>query len=89
MIRLFVRHPVEDFSAWKDVYDGFDQERRGMGVQGHGVFQSVEDPNDVTVWHDFESLSTAREFTDSPRLREVMSEAGVADEPTLWFTEPA
>jgi hypothetical protein len=89
MIRLFIRHPVEDFATWKGVYDGFDEERREMGVQGHGVFQVVDDPDDVTVWHDFESLSVARDFTGSARLREVMSEAGVAGEPTVWFTTPA
>ena len=35
---------------------------------------------------DFETLEAARTFKDSTRLREVMSEAGVAGEPTIWFT---
>ena len=86
MIRMFVRHPVTDFATWKQAYDDFNAERQGMGAAGHSVYQSVDDPNDVTAWHDFETLDAARAFMDSPRLREVMEGAGVAGEPTVWFT---
>ncbi|MGD8321714.1 MAG: cyclase [Gemmatimonadota bacterium] len=89
MVRLFARHSVQDFAAWKKVYDDFDAERREMGVRGHGVFQAVDDPNDVTVWHDFDSADAAGEFGESARLREIMENAGVAGPPTLWITTPA
>lgn len=86
MIRMFVRHPVADYAVWKEGYDAFDEERRGMGVKGHAVFQALDDPNDVTVWHDFDTLDSAEAFLGSSRLREVMEAAGVAGEPTIWFT---
>lgn len=89
MIRMFVRHPVADFPTWKQAYDGFDDERRGMGVKGEGVFQSTDDPNDVTVWHDFDTEEAGRAFVESSRLRDAMSAAGVAGEPTIWFTRRA
>jgi len=43
----------------------------------------------VTAWHDFDSLEAAQTFAASPRLREVMAEAGVAGPPTIWFTSRA
>jgi hypothetical protein len=89
MVRMFARHSVSDFSKWKKVYDGFDAERKGMGVTGHAVFQSVDDPKDVTLWHDFDTIKAAREFAQSERLREVMSEAGVVGKPTVWFVTQA
>lgn len=89
MIRMFVRHPVNDFATWKQAYDDFDSERQGMGVVGDAVFQSVDNPNEVTAWHDFETLDAARSFVESPRLREVMEAAGVAGEPTIWFATSA
>jgi hypothetical protein len=49
----------------------------------------VSDPNDVTIWHDFANLESARAFVDSSRLREIMAAAGVSGEPVLWFTTPA
>ncbi len=88
MIRMFVRHPVADFAAWKRAYSDFDKERQGMGVKAHAVFIEADNRNDVTVWHDFETLSVARGFAASPRLKEVMAGAGVAGEPTTWFTNP-
>ena len=89
MIRMFVRHPVADFAKWKQAYDDFDDERKGMGVAGDAVFASADDPNDVSVWHDFETLQSARQFAGSARLRKVMSAAGVTGEPTVWFTNQA
>jgi hypothetical protein len=70
MVRLFVRHPVSDYAAWRDVYDAFDAERRGMGVVGDAVYQSADDPNDVTAWHDFATVEEAKAYASSPRLRE-------------------
>lgn len=89
MVRMFVRHPVQDFTTWKQAYDDFDAERAEWGVRDDAVFQSVDDPNDVTVWHDFDDVDSAREFAGSERLRQVMSSAGVAGEPTIWYTNPA
>lgn len=88
MIRMFVRHPVADYTAWREVYDAFDAERTEMGVSAHGVFRAVDDPSDLTVYHDFDSVEAARAFADSTRLREAMVEAGVMGEPLIWMTEP-
>jgi hypothetical protein len=41
MVRLFVRHPVRDYAAWRQAYDDFDQERRSMGVVGHAVVRTL------------------------------------------------
>lgn len=88
MIRMFIRHSVADFANWKLAYEAFDEERSAMGVIGDAVFQSADDPNEVTVWHDFESRESANAFRASTRLREVMSAGGVAGESTIWFTTP-
>ena len=86
MVRLFIRHNVEDYQAWRKAYDEFDQQRRSMGVSGDAVFRSIDDPNDVTVWHDFEIAEVARAFASSDALRNVMQRAGVQGEPQIWFT---
>lgn len=89
MVRMFVRHRVADFAKWKRAYDAFDDERKTLGVVGDAVFQLSDDANDVTAWHDFETLESAKKFAESTRLRDVMSEAGVTGKPTIWFTTPA
>ena len=89
MATLFVRHNVEDFGTWKRAYDAFGEERRSMGVTGHGVYQTDGQPNDVTVYHHFESMDAAKAFAGSGRVREVMQQAGVQGEPIVWFTNKA
>ena len=89
MATLFVRHTVVDFTSWKQAYDDFNTERAGMGVTGHGVYQAEGDPNDVTLYHHFENLDAAKVFMANPRLHEVMKQAGVQGEPTVWFTAKA
>ena len=85
MATLFVRHSVKDFSTWKSAYDAFDAERKTMGVTGHGAFQATGNANDVTVYHEFDSIDKAKAFADSPRLKEVMQNAGVVGPPDIWF----
>ena len=60
-----------------------------MGVKGDAVFQSVDDPNDVTAWHDFDTVEAARAFVSSDELRSAMQKAGVQGEPEIWFVTPS
>ncbi len=86
MTTLFVRHQVADYAAWRAFYSTLGEMQARNGVQSQTVYQSADDPNDVTVTHEFASLDAARAFTGSPELREAMHEAGVAGAPTVWFT---
>ncbi len=89
MVRLFVRHEVTDYGPWRAAYNDFDEERRSMGVIGAAVYRSVSDGNDVTIYHDFQTMDAAQAFVGSARLREVMEKAGVSGQPDIWFVEEA
>jgi hypothetical protein len=89
MVRMFIRHMVRDYRKWRGAYDRFDRERRGMGVAKHSVYRGCARPNEVTVTHDFASITKAKLFAGSRRLREVMKGAGVRGRPTIWFTKAA
>lgn len=87
MVRLFARHQVVDYDAWRLVYDAFDRE--SLGVRQNAVYRSVDDPNDVTVCHDFDDRETAMSFASSEELKAGMIEAGVIGEPNIWITDAA
>lgn len=87
MTTLFVRHQVTDFAKWKRAYDEFDSTRQAMGVTGQNVYRATADPADVTVTHDFATADAAQQFAESEALHKAMAEAGIAGEPTIWFTE--
>ncbi len=86
MATLFVRREVREFGAWKAAYDAFDAERKKTGVTSQGVYQADGNPNDVTVYHRFDSMAAAKEFAGSARLKEVMEASGVVGAPDIWFT---
>ncbi len=89
MIRMFVRHKVSDYAAFRKVYDDFQPTAKRMGSTAEAVYQAADDPNDITVYQDFDSLETAQAFASSNDLREAMGRAGIAGEPDIWFTNPA
>jgi heme-degrading monooxygenase HmoA len=86
MVRLFVRHKVHDYAAWRKGYDGFEPTRVKLGAQGHAVYRDVEDGNDVTACHDFDNLEAAKAFANSSALKAAMKDAGVIGVPTVWIT---
>ncbi len=86
MTTLFVRHKVKEYDAWKVAYDAFSTERKTMGVTNHDIYQATDNPNDVTVCHEFDNFDAAKAFIDSPKLKEAMTTAGVVGDPDIWFT---
>jgi hypothetical protein len=89
MTTLFVRHRVTDYDGWRQVYDAFGPTQQALGVQAQTVYRSVDDPNDITVSHDFASIDAAHAFAGSPELHAAMESAGVDGAPTIWFTNRA
>lgn len=85
MIRAFIRHSVNDYGAWRKVYDEFDSTRSGLGVIGQAVYQAVGNPNDVTITHDFNTIEEAQAFGASAELKDAMQAAGVIGPPQLCF----
>ena len=85
-VRIYIRHNVTDYAAWRKAYDAFDAKRRKMGVTGQAVYRSINDENDVTVTHDFTNAEKAKAFASSPDLKAAMENAGVKGAPQIWFT---
>ena len=89
MIRMFARHPVADFGKWLDGYNKHADLRTNGGVKADAIYQAVDDPNDVTVCHDFETAEAAQTFMANPDLKSAMEELGVSGPPTIWITQEA
>ena len=89
MVTMFIRHRVKDYPAWRRVYDGFAATQKALGVTADAVYQAADDPNDLTVTHDFATIEAAQAFVGSDELHSVMASAGVEGQPTVWFTSRA
>lgn len=88
-VRLFARHTVADFEIWKKGYDSYAKEQKKAGVIKKSVYRSIDNPNEVTVIHDFKGLGRAKAFANSSELAELMVKIGVQGKPQIWITKVA
>ena len=56
---------------------------------GSRLYLSVDDPRDLTIVMDWDSLERARKFVASQDLKQAMQTAGVVGEPEIRFLEDA
>ncbi len=68
MAHMFARFAVEDYASWRNVFDDHHHLRQSGGARDYRVFQSVDDPNEVTVWLDFATADEAKTFASSEAL---------------------
>ena len=87
MTTLFVRHQVSDYAKWREVYETVSTLQKHGGVIAESVYRNEDDPNDITVTHEFATLDQARAFIGNDVLKEAMDRAGVLGAPTVWFTQ--
>ena len=80
---LIVRHPVQNFSAWKVVYDEVGTLRAEHGCTADRVLQLPTDANDVVAIHEFPSVEQAQAFASDPALKSAMERSGVAGAPRI------
>ena len=85
-IRMFVHHQVTDYAVWRKSYNAFAPVQKKHGVTYQAVYQSTDDPNDVTVVHDFKTLDEAKSFAALPELKAAMETSGVKGVPQIWYT---
>ena len=81
-----VNHKVNDFVAWKKVYDDFESTRERYGVKEHYALQSVADSNHVLVVGEGE-LEAVQRFLSSDELKNGMADAGIAGPPDIFVGE--
>jgi quinol monooxygenase YgiN len=57
------RHEVNDFDTWQKSYDASAEYIKGLGVIAESVHRDLDNPNMVTVYHQFADVATAKAFT--------------------------
>jgi quinol monooxygenase YgiN len=80
---MIIRHPVEDYAAWRSVYDSVEGLRQQYGCFGAEVLVDPNDKEDVFVLHRFPTIEQAQAFGASDELRDAMERAGVAGPPRI------
>ncbi|MEX1006970.1 MAG: antibiotic biosynthesis monooxygenase [Acidimicrobiia bacterium] len=77
MALMVVLHRVDDYGAWRKVYDEVAPLQKSAGVLEESVYRMTDDPDHVLVLHRFATADEAEAFLASDELRAAMGRAGV------------
>lgn len=72
---------VEDFPAWKRMFDGQAQLRRDAGIAFTQISHDISNPRLLTVYIAGPDANRIRAFATSPELKARMQKAGVKGTP--------
>ena len=80
---LIVRHHVDDYGAWRSVYDSVEDLRQRHGCTADKVMVDPADKQEVFVLHRFPTLEQAEAFAGSEELHDAMGRAGLSGAPRI------
>lgn len=86
---IYVRHPVEEYTHWRQSFDEHESTRRSYGLSVLKVQRNIDHPLEIIIVLEAEDLALARKFAESTQLRMAMIRAGVMGRPEVWFAEDA
>ncbi|MCW9066631.1 MAG: hypothetical protein OQJ78_10070 [Ignavibacteriaceae bacterium] len=87
MAHLLVHHEVEDYKKWKTVFDAHALARSASGSKGGKVFQSANNPNEIFILLEWDSIENAQKFGQSENIKEIMKNAGIVGMPAFYFID--
>ena len=85
MVKVIVRHKVEDYEKWRQGFDAALDFRKSSGEQSFKVFNNVNDKNEVLVYLEWDNMENAKNFMESDDLREKMKEVEVSEKPDIYY----
>lgn len=85
MVTAIISHEVKNYSDWRKIFDGDEVNRAKAGLKITGVYQSVENPNMLTMIGEAPSVEVAAAYMQKPELKAAMEMAGVISMPEVKF----
>jgi len=74
---VLIIHAVQDYAAWKKVFDEAAALRKAAGERSYQVLRDEHDPKRIVHFSQWQTLAQARAFFESARLVEIRRQAGV------------
>ena len=87
MATMFARATVQDYDAWKSVFDSMSGLRKQYGEESYRILRRENGSTELFVLFEWDNLENARRYATSPELREAMQRAGFTEKPEFLFLE--
>ena len=83
MVFVIARHKVADYVKWRQAFEGAVAMRKAGGEKSVRIFRTVDDPNNLVLFMEWDSLENCQKFMQSEDLQKDMQEAGVMEQPDI------
>jgi quinol monooxygenase YgiN len=84
---MLVQTEVEDYAKWRSVFDSLEGFRKENGQKSAHVMRSADNSNSITALSEWDTMENARQYAQSPELKEAMQRAGVTSAPSISFLD--
>jgi quinol monooxygenase YgiN len=74
---VLIIHEVQDYEAWKKIFDDAASIRKEAGEQNYQVLKYENNANKIVHFSKWLSLDKAKAFFESPKLVKIRKQAGV------------
>jgi quinol monooxygenase YgiN len=87
MSHVLIIHEVEDYPAWKNIFDNAASIRKEAGEISYQVLKYEHEPNKIVHFSAWSTLQGARDFFESEKLVEIRKQAGVKAPDFIYLEE--
>jgi quinol monooxygenase YgiN len=87
MAYVLITHDVEDYDAWKVIFDIAAPIRKEAGEISYQVLRYEQEPNKIVHFSKWSSLSSAKLFFESPEIIKIRKQAGVKTPEFIYLNE--
>lgn len=84
---VLIIHEVEDYAAWKTIFDNAATIRKEAGEESYQVLKYEKEPNKIVHFSKWSSINNAKAFFESPELVEIRKQAGVKAPEFIYLNE--
>lgn len=74
---VLIIHEVQDYTAWKKIFDDAASMRKEAGEKSYQVLRYDQNVNKIVHFSKWNSIAKAKAFFESPQLVKLRKQAGV------------
>ncbi len=82
MAFMLMQFEVDDFAGWKQIFDSDPAGRKAV-AKGHQIFRGVDNPKQVFVATEYESVEDAKAVRERLLASGVLNDMTTKTEPTV------
>lgn len=84
---VLIIHKVENYTAWKKIFDDAVTIRKNAGEISYQILKYPECPNKIVHFSNWSSIDNAKAFFESPELVKIRKEAGVKSPEFIYLEQ--